>query len=161
PAATGNLVNIAAATPPGGTPVGDSDTDILTPRADLTVTKDDRVASAVPGGSTTYTIVVSNTGPSAVTGATVSDTLPQGVTAATGRPTASSGGTVTGPSSGTGALATTVNLPVGATVTFTFTVDIDPTATGSLTNLVRVDPPAGVTDPNPGNNTDNDTDTLT
>ena len=47
--------------------------------------------------STTYTIVVSNDGPSAVTGASVSDPLPAGVTAATWTVAGSSGGgTVTG-----------------------------------------------------------------
>ena len=106
--------------------------------------------------------MVSNDGPSAVTGASVTDPLPAGVTAATWTfAGADGGGTVTGPTSGTGALATTVNLPVGATVTFTFTVQVDPSATGSLTNTATVSPPAGVTDPDPADNSATDTDTLT
>ena len=138
PAATGSLTNTATVSPPAGVtdpdPANNSatDTDTLTPQADLSVTKTDGVTSAVPGTQNTYTIVVSNHGPSAVSGASVSDPLPAGVTAATWTATASSGGgTVTGPLSGTGALATTVDLPVNASVTFTFTVLVSPSATGS------------------------------
>ncbi|WP_410964153.1 hypothetical protein, partial [Salmonella sp. SAL4448] len=70
PTATGTLTNIATATPPGGTPTGDSDTDVLTPRADLTVAKTDSKNSAVPGTPDTYTITVSNAGPSTVSSLT-------------------------------------------------------------------------------------------
>src|SRR5262249_13534369 len=156
---TGSLTNTARVDPPAGVTDPDtsnntaSDTDTLTPRADLSITKTDGVASAVPGRSTTYTIVVHNAGPSAVTGDSVSDTLTAGGTAATWAFASQvNGGMVTGPSGGTGSLATTVDLPVNASVTFTFTVQIDPAATGSLTNTARVDPPAGTTDPTPGNN---------
>ena len=71
--------------------------------------------------------MVSNAGPSAVTGASVSDPLPAGVTAATWAFAGQTGGgSVTGPTGGSGALATTVDLPAGATVTFTFTVQVSP-----------------------------------
>src|SRR5262249_19532138 len=82
PSATGSLTNVATVPPPAGRHDPDltnnsaTDTDTLTPQADLSVTKTDGVASAVPGTATTYTIVVSNNGPSAVTGASVSDLLP-------------------------------------------------------------------------------------
>ena len=168
PSTTGSLTNTATVIPPAGvtdtnlTNNSATDTDTLTPQADLSITKTDGVTSVVPGTPNTYTIVVSNHGPSAVTGASVSDPLPAGVTAATWTATASSGGgTVTGPTTGSGALATTVDLPVDATVTFTFTVQVDPSATGSLTNTATVTPPAGVTDTNPANNSATDTDTLT
>src|SRR5262249_25392568 len=139
-----------------------TDTDTLTPEADLAITKDDGKTAAVPGTSDTYTIVVSNNGPSAVTGASVSDPLPVGVTAATWTATASSGrGTAPGATEGGGALATTVDLPVNASVTFTFTVTIDPSATGTLANTATVAPPPGVTDPNPGNDSATDTNNLT
>src|SRR5262245_31732325 len=88
PAATGSLTNTATVSPPPGVTDPDptdnsaADTDTLTPRADLAVTKTDGQTSAVPGTSTTYTIVVSNNGPSAVSGASVSDLLPAGVIAA-------------------------------------------------------------------------------
>jgi uncharacterized repeat protein (TIGR01451 family) len=168
PAATGTLTNTAHVAPSSGVtdpnPANNSatDTDTLTPQADLAITKTDGVTSVVPGTSTTYIIVVSNLGPSAVSGASVSDPLPADVTAVTWTETDSSGGgSVTGPSSGSGGLATTVDLPVNATVTFTFTVQISPSATGSLVNTATVNPPAGVTDPNPANNSATDSDTLT
>ena len=164
--ATGTLTNTATvAVPPGdNTPANNTATDVdtLTPQADLAIGKTNTVTMVVPGTSDTFIIVVGNLGPSAVTGAGVSDPLPSGVTAATWTATGSSGGgTVTGPSSGTGALATTVNLPVNATVTFTFTVQIDPSATGTLNNTATVSPPAGVTDPNPANNNGTDISSLT
>src|SRR5262249_38008990 len=86
PAATGTLTNTAHVAPPPGVddldPTDNSatDTDTLTPRADLAITKTDGVTSVVPGTPTTYILVVSNNGPSDVTGATVSDLLPAGVT---------------------------------------------------------------------------------
>jgi uncharacterized repeat protein (TIGR01451 family) len=168
PSATGTLDNTATITAPAGVtdtnPANNSatDTDTLTPQGDLAITKTDGVTSVVPGTPNTYTIVVSNSGPSDVTGASVADPLPAGVTSGSWTATASSGGgAVTGPSSGAGALATTVDLPVGASVTFTFTVQVDPSATGTLDNTATVTVPAGVTDPNPANNSATDSDTLT
>src|SRR5262249_20220464 len=84
PAATGTLTNTAHVAPPPGVTDpnpgnnNDSDTDTLTPQADLAITKTDGVASVAPGTSTTYTLVVSNLGPSAVSGASVADLLPAG-----------------------------------------------------------------------------------
>src|SRR5262249_9088666 len=63
--------------------------------------------------------------------------------------------------SGTGALSTKVDLPVGASVTFSFSANISPNATGTLVNTATVTPPPGETDNNPNNNTATDTDTLT
>src|SRR5438309_2146943 len=60
-----------------------SDTDQLTPRNDVRVTKTDHLSSVVPGTSTTYTIEVTNSGPSTATSLTVSDPLPAGVTSFT------------------------------------------------------------------------------
>jgi len=47
---------------------------------DLTITKDDGSATYTPGGTATYTIVVTNNGPDDVVGATIADDLPDGVT---------------------------------------------------------------------------------
>src|SRR5262249_30931833 len=135
----GSLVNTATvAVPPGdNTPEDNSATDIdsLTPVTGLSITKDDGQTTAVPGTSTPHPIVVSNAGPSNATGATLADPLPAGVTAANWAfVSETGGGSVTGPTSGTGALNATVNLPVGATLTFSFTAQIDPAATGTLVN---------------------------
>ena len=51
-----------------------------TRQADLSITKTDGSGSYTPGGASTYTLVVSNAGPDAVTAAVVNDTLPNGAT---------------------------------------------------------------------------------
>src|SRR5439155_1680199 len=86
PAATADVVNTVTVTSANDTnPNNNSatDTDTLRPQNDVSVTKTDGVDSVVPGTSTTYTIVVSNTGPSTATNVAVSDPLPVGVTSAT------------------------------------------------------------------------------
>ena len=107
----------------------------------------------MPGTSTTYTIVVSNAGPSRRHRAALSDPLPAGVTAATWTFVAPDGRRQRHRAAQRQrALSTTVNLPVGATVTFSFTATIDPTATGTLTNIATVTPTAGT--PTSGSDSD-------
>ena len=160
--ASGSLVNTATVAVPGGvtdpTPGNNSstDTDTIAVSADLAITKTDGVASLIPGGTTTYTIVASNSGPSAVTGATVADTLPGGISSATWTCAGSGGGTCS--ANGTGSINELVNLPVGGSVTFTLIANIAPGATGTLVNTATV---AGAQDPTPGNNSATDTNTLT
>jgi hypothetical protein len=61
-------VTAAAADRSGAGNNSATDTDTLTPSADLGITKTDGVTTATPGGSVTYTIVASNAGPSACPG---------------------------------------------------------------------------------------------
>src|SRR5450432_504864 len=83
---TGTLSNTATVTAPAGTTdpnLGNNtatDTDTLTPQADLSISKVDNkggssitasIGTVVPGTSLIYTIVVANNGPSVATGATV------------------------------------------------------------------------------------------
>ncbi len=163
-AAVGTLSNTATVAAPAGVtdpnPGNNSatDSDTLTPIADLAITKTDGAATAVPGTPVIYTIVASNAGPSAVTGATVTDTLPAVLTAATWTCVGAGGGSC--PASGVGNIGASVNLPVGATATFTLTATVSAAAMGTLSNTAAVNVPAGVTDPNPGNNSATDTDTL-
>jgi len=165
-AATGSLANTATVMPPAGatdpTPGNNAatDTDTLTPTADLSITKTDGQASAVPGQGVTYTIVASNAGPSAVTGAMVTDTMPAALTLVSWTCVGSAGGSC-GSGSGSGDIGTTVDLPVGGMATFTVNATVAAGATGSLANSATVTAPAGVTDPTPGNNSATDTDTLT
>ncbi|MDX9733828.1 MAG: hypothetical protein RBU36_06860, partial [Thermoanaerobaculia bacterium] len=162
--ATGTLVNTATVTLPGGitdpTPGNNTatDTDTLNPTADLSITKTDGVTTAIPGNNVTYTIVATNVGPSAVTGATVADTFPATLTGVTWTCAATGGGSCT--ASGSGNIADTVNLPAGATATYTVSATISATATGTLANTATVTAPGGITDPTPGNNSATDTDTL-
>jgi uncharacterized repeat protein (TIGR01451 family) len=163
--ATGSLANTAVVTPPAlvsDTNLANNsatDTDTLTPRADLSITKTDGTASSIPGASVTYTIVASNAGPSVVNGATVTDSLPAAISGASWTCAGAAGGSCT--ASGSGNLNTAANLPVGASVTYTLTGTVAATATGSLANTATVAAPGGVTDPNAANNSATDTDTLT
>ncbi|WP_313914488.1 proprotein convertase P-domain-containing protein [Tahibacter sp.] len=164
PSAAGTLTNTATVTAPASvtdpTPGNNSasDSDTLTPSADLSITKTDGVTTATPGGSTTYTITTSNAGPSNVVSVNVDDTFPASLTC-TWTCAGTGGGTCT--ASGSGNILTPVNLPAGASVTHTATCAISSSATGTLTNTATVFVPAGATDPAPGNNTATDTDTLT
>ncbi|MDC8011441.1 beta strand repeat-containing protein [Tahibacter soli] len=162
-AASGTLSNTATVAAPAGVtdpnPANNSatDTDTVTPSADLSITKTDGVASVTAGGSTTYTIVAANAGPSNATGATVADTFPASLTCAW-TCVGAGGGTCT--ASGSGNIGDTVNLPAGGSTTYTATCAVALAATGTLSNTATVAAPAGVTDPNPANNAATDTDTI-
>jgi uncharacterized repeat protein (TIGR01451 family) len=161
-AATGTLSNTATV---GSSSVSDptpgnnsaTDTDMLAPNADLAITKTDGVTTATPGGSVTYTITSSNSGPSNATGATVADTFPASLTC-TWTCVGAGGGTCT--AAGSGNINDVVNLPSGGSVTHTASCTISPAATGTLSNTAVVSAPGGVTDPTPGNNSATDSDTL-
>ena len=85
--------------------------------------------------------MVSNNGPSNVTGATVTDALPAAITSdiftAVG-----SGGASGFTASGSGNINDTVNLPNGATITYTLNATIASSATGNLVNTATVAAPA-------------------
>ena len=135
--------------------------------ADLAIAKTDGVATVTAGGSTTYTVTVTNNGPSEVTNATVTDVAPAGLTfgawtCAVSNPGA--GGTVTtacGAASGSGNLNTTVTMKSGAVIVYTVPATVSPAATGSLANTATVTAPVGVTDPDTTNNSATDTDVVT
>ena len=158
PSATGTLLDKVTVAPPSGTtdPIGANnsatDTDGVSVQADLSVSNSDGTTTAAPGASTTYTVLVSNLGPSNATGATVADTLPPAV--------GSDSWTGSNGTSGTGSLHTTVSLPTGGSVTYTIAAAIGQAASGTLTNTATVTAPAGLTDGNTANNSATDTDTL-
>lgn len=160
-AATGTLSNTATVSSATADPVpgnnSATDNDTLTPVADLSITKTDGVTTVNAGGSTTYTITASNAGPSNATGATVADTFPASLTA-TWTCVGAGGGTCT--AAGAGNINDTVNLPAGGSVTYTASTTISGAASGSLSNTATVSAPGGVGDPNPGNNSSTDVDTI-
>src|SRR5205085_1508126 len=118
-----------------------TDSDQILVSADLAITKTDGVTSVTAGQPTTYTIVVTNNGPSPITGAAVADTFPATLSGVTFTSTAT-GGATGNTASGTGNLNDTVDLPVGATITYTVTGTLSAAATGTLSNTAAVTPPA-------------------
>lgn len=152
PRATGTLVNDARIGAPSGVTdptVGNNnsqDSDQLNPSADLSISKTDGAASAVPGTPITYTIVARNSGPSFVGGAQVIDLLPAAISGATWTCAATPGSTC--PGSGTGDISALISLDPGAEATFILTGTISATATGTLANDASIVAPVGVTDPN-------------
>jgi uncharacterized repeat protein (TIGR01451 family) len=129
------------------------------PQADLSVTKTDGQATAVPGLPLTYTILVSNAGPAAATGASLVDVLAPELTGATWTCAASPGSSC--PAGGTGSINAAVNLLAGGTATFSLTATVAPGATGTVGNRAIVSAPAGALDPVALNNSSADVDTLT
>src|SRR5262249_57096293 len=81
--AFGRLVNTVTAQNPAGfgntAPVSATDIDTITRNADLAITKTGP-ASVVPGNPATYTITVTNGGPSSANNVSVSDPTPPGLT---------------------------------------------------------------------------------
>ena len=106
---------------PDGTNDSATDTDTPATSADLQITKTDGSPTYTPGSPVVYTIVVTNAGPSAVTGAAVTDNFPAEITGASWTCATTGGATCT--ASGTGDINDTVDLPVGATATYTVTAN--------------------------------------
>ncbi len=125
------------------------------PVAALAVTKSNGVATVVAGTTTTYTITVQNTGPSAVPGVHVTDPLPAELTNATWTCSASGGGSCA-VASGTGSIDTTVTLPVNAVATFLLTATVRQDATGLLHNTVTAQNPPNFGSPSSATATDTD-----
>ncbi len=148
-----NTASVTASDQPDPDLTDNSATVTLTTEtiADLAVTKT-LTGPAIPGLATTYTIVVTNLGPSPVTAASVSDLFPVALVAPAWTCTADAGSSCAA-AAGTGTLATTVTLEAGDRATFAVTGVIAASATGLLVNTATVTAPAGATDPDPANNT--------
>ncbi|MBB1088523.1 DUF11 domain-containing protein [Lysobacter sp. SG-8] len=136
-------------------------TVIVEASADLAVTKDDGSATYVPGSTTTYTVVVTNNGPSAASNVLISDPQPTGAVTPTFTSwTCSAAGGASCPNaSGNGSIAETVpSLPDGGSLTYSIVAAIPSGAVDPLTNTVTVS--SDTSDPTPDNNTASDTDTA-
>ncbi len=131
--------------------------------ADLAVVKTDNETFYTPDKLIVYSITVTNKGPAAVTNAKVVDKTPVALTNESWTCTISAQGSGPGTSAcgagtGLGDINTTVSLRAGGVATYILRARVSANATGNLINTVTVTPPAGVTDPNPGNNTSTDID---
>ena len=162
--ASGNLVNTATVNVPAGyTDINggnNTSTDADSPAVDLQITKTDGVATYTPGGTLTYTIVVTNSSTFTVNGATVTDSFPAQISSANW--TCAGAGVATCTASGLNNINdTAVNLPAGLSVTYTVTANVSANAVGTLTNTASVTTPAGFTDTDLSNNSAKDPDTCT
>jgi uncharacterized repeat protein (TIGR01451 family) len=128
---------------------------------DLSITKTDNKTGIMVGTTTTYTITVSNSGPSTATGAMIADNLPAGAGSGNWTVTATTGGaTVTGPTSGGNNLSTTATLPANSSVTFSYTALVTSKGSGTLTNTATVTAGGTFVDTNPANNSAKDVDSI-
>ncbi|MBF5003648.1 FlgD immunoglobulin-like domain containing protein [Diaphorobacter caeni] len=166
PTTSGAITNAASVDPTGGsTPPAPGTgcapatscsgaTTTVTPVADLSIEKTvSGNGKYLPGQPLTYTITVSNAGPSDVDDVVVSDTVPQDVTVSTWTCTASANANCdsTQAGGGTGATGTTspislshVSLKNGASIVITIEGDVDLGAINTITNTATATPPSGV-----------------
>ena len=159
PNAGGTLVDTASVDSLLDDPDAGNDTDTVTvnlsPTADLAVTKTDHVTAVDPGGSVTYAVTVTNSGPSDDPAARIQDPMGTGLTCSW---TSHATGGASGGGSGSGVLDETVSMPAGSAVYYTIGCAVDPGADGTLVNTATVT--ASITDPEPADNTATDDDTV-
>lgn len=153
PTATRTATATATST---NTPTATATATIIPPLADLGVTITDNAVAYSPNSAIQYTIQVFNSpaSPSGVTGASLTGSFSANLDPASATWTCTSG------ASGNGDINITVNLPVGSSITCTVNATAIASPSGDLVSSVVINPPAGITDSNPGNNTDTDTDQL-
>jgi uncharacterized repeat protein (TIGR01451 family) len=147
----GPLTNTASA----GSPVADpnllNNTNAavvaVTPLADLAVGKVANVAGAYAGGNVTYTISVTNLGPSVAGGVVVTDALPAGV----GFVGASGNGTTNGHAAVATWDLSAAALAVGQVTNVSLTVGLpaNAPAVGAVTNVAYAGPTNGPPSPSP------------
>jgi len=153
-----NSVNVTSNTPDSNSSNNSaSKTTTVVTSADMSVTKTDGVTSVglLDLSTHTYTIVVSNAGPSVAVGVTLTDTWPSGFTR--GNTTTTQGSCTPGSSSFTCSLG---NLSPGSSVIVKadYTVPLVTTLLGSHTNTVTVS--SSTLDPNTANNQASKTTTV-
>jgi uncharacterized repeat protein (TIGR01451 family) len=151
---SGTLTNTAVVTSttfdatPGNNTV--SETTAVKTVADLLIAKTGSPDPVMAGQPLTYTLTVTNNGPSAAAGLVITDTLPAGVNFSSTSPGCTeSGGAVT---------CTLASLVAGASTPLMITVDVDPATAGILTNTAVVT--STTADPIPINNTATETTTV-
>jgi uncharacterized repeat protein (TIGR01451 family) len=162
--ATGSVVSSVTLGVPSGiqdpsVPNTASDTDSITYVSDLGVSVGNSSSPLIPGEETTYTITLSNAGPSSVSGATLSATLPSALLNASWS-CAASGGASCSAASGVGAPSLSADLPAGQQVVITVNGTLVSSATGQISLSAEAQSPGGTQDLNGGNDTATHTATL-
>jgi uncharacterized repeat protein (TIGR01451 family) len=131
---------------------------ILLKQADLIINKTVDLATASAGNTLTYTITVTNGGPSDSPGITLQDTIPASLNNVNWTCSITSGTGSCGAASGSGNnINTTLSLNNQAVATYIVTASVSGSASGSVTNTGTVVRNKDITDPNLANNTDDAT----
>jgi len=151
-----SVVPEIGSTDPTPTDNSDSTTTRVEAEADLSVSKDDGLASVMAGMNTTYRIVVTNHGPSDSL-AIVRDPTPAGIQSMSVTCTASGGAVC--PEASTGVNFDRM-LPAGGSLTFDAFAIIEGDARGELVNEITVGVPATVVSRIASNNLARDVDTI-
>ena len=151
PSSSGALSNTAGVSSSTSDPSGGNNSDTegttVSASADLSITKSDSADPVLAGEDLTYTLVVTNDGPSDTTGVVVTDPVPAG----TSFVSADNGGTEA-------AGVVTWNLGAladGASTTVHVTVHVNEGRTADLSNTASVSSAVG--DPTPANDDDTET----
>jgi uncharacterized repeat protein (TIGR01451 family) len=152
----------ASSTTTDPTPGNNSDTEttnVVLPSVDLAVTKTDSPDPVLAGTNLTYTVTVTNAGPSDAQTVQLTDAIPANTTFVSAMQTSGPAFTLmTPPAGGTGTVtATAATLAAGATATFTLVVNVNATALqgSTITNTSTVS--SSTTDTNAANNSDTET----
>ena len=152
-----NAVNSATVTPPATVTDPNNannsatDSDAITRSANLSLVKTASPSPVAVGQLLTYTLTLSNGGPSAINAAdtfSIQESLPAGLTGCSFTPSAGTFtvGTIASGATGTGTW-TGIAIPSGGNATLTVACTVSAAAAASITNTATVIPPTGVADP--------------
>ncbi|WP_432671819.1 choice-of-anchor L domain-containing protein [Flavobacterium sp. SM2513] len=152
---TGNLTNEASATSDTVDLYPECpqciDIDTLQSVADIMITNTNNQVTYIPGGTSIYTVTVTNNGTQAATNILVNNPIPAGITNFSWSGNGANGTNVN--------LSNTIsNLAPGQSVVYTITMQIPSTLTGNLISIATAN--SAVLDNDTANNTATDTDTL-
>jgi uncharacterized repeat protein (TIGR01451 family) len=136
-AATGTITNSASVASVGTELDPDSNTNddatTLAPDFDVSLTKSPDVATPRPTDTVTYTVDVTNSGPSSAPGVILSDDIPTGLTFVSGTM-----GSDNATSDGTTVTFPAITIDSGATSSATLIFTVDALAVGLITNTAMV-----------------------
>jgi uncharacterized repeat protein (TIGR01451 family) len=163
PTFTGSLSNTATAAGTNGDPNLNNNSATLattvSASADLTINKSGP-GSATAGTNITYTVTLTNSGPSAASTVSLTDAVPANTTFVSETQTAGPAFLCSAPSPGaTGTITCTLGSFGVGSATFSITVHINPGATGTVSNTANVS--SATPDPNPTGNNPTATTTVT
>jgi uncharacterized repeat protein (TIGR01451 family) len=158
PSATGLLTNTALILPPaGGSDPDGSDnksstTSVLTPVADVGVVKIVSGTSTTPGSPISYTVTITNDGPSTAAGVVLTDIFPPSLFNISWVSAATGGATGNAPF-GSGDINQTLTIPPSGSVVYQIDAVVAPDVpAGQVVNVATATLPVTISDPDPNNN---------